>query len=63
LQSLNKDEVLLELDSTKFPLLRSGIDMLEPHFSLWKNAKTYYERKDVWFNGIKLGIKENNQEY
>ncbi|KAF4522383.1 hypothetical protein B566_EDAN012965 [Ephemera danica] len=51
LKSLNKDEVLLELDQTPFPKLKILMDTFEFHYSLWKFTKDFYQRRDYWFNG------------
>ncbi|XP_065334185.1 dynein axonemal heavy chain 3 [Cloeon dipterum] len=59
LEDLNRDESLLDLDATKFPLLRSGIEMFEPHHLLWLNSKNFYHRYDVWFYGALSELSSN----
>ena len=51
LESINKEESLMEWDVSTFPLLSMMFSAKEPYDKLWNNALSFHTKHEDWMNG------------
>ncbi len=51
LETINKEEQLLEWEATQFPQLQHMFIQKEPYDKLWTTALAFHNKSDEWLNG------------
>ncbi|XP_076020504.1 dynein axonemal heavy chain 3-like [Genypterus blacodes] len=51
LDDINREQSLLEIEQSQFPLLYTLIEKKKPHDDLWNNALNFHQKSDIWMNG------------
>lgn len=54
LESINREEGLLEWEETKFPQLQQMFQTKDPYDKLWINALNFTIKSEEWMNGLLL---------
>ncbi|XP_028284148.1 dynein heavy chain 3, axonemal [Parambassis ranga] len=51
LEDINKEQTLLELEQSQFPMLQTLLADKQPHEQLWNTALNFQNMSEVWMNG------------
>lgn len=51
LQNINKEQSLLEMEQSQFPMLQTLIADKQPYEQLWTTALNFQSMSEVWMNG------------
>lgn len=51
LESINREEALLDFDETNFPLLQAMFHAKDPYDKLWTTALNFTVKSEDWMNG------------
>lgn len=50
-QEVNKEQGLLDMQQSDFPLIQTLMEKKQPYEQLWTTALEFHIKSDVWMNG------------
>lgn len=50
-QEVNKEQGLLDMQQSDFPLIQTLMEKKQPYEQLWTTALEFHTKSDVWMNG------------
>ena len=51
-ESINREESLLDFEETQFPLLQTMFQTKDPYDKLWTTALSFTSKNDEWMHGM-----------
>ena len=55
-ETINREEALLEFEETQFPLLQTMFQTIDPYDKLWNTALNFTVKNEDWTHGVHISV-------